>query len=89
MLLLFPPVAKPCEPPAGVAYLAAALQENGIDCHVADANIQGFHYLISRDLSATDSWSARALKTGTQSWRTCRTLSCMPMKTVIISGSMI
>jgi radical SAM superfamily enzyme YgiQ (UPF0313 family) len=62
MLLLFPPVAKPCEPPAGVAYLAAALQENGIDCHVADANIQGFHYLISRDLSATDSWSARALK---------------------------
>ncbi len=62
MLLLFPPVAKPCEPPAGVAYLAAALQENGIDCHVADTNIQGLLYLISQDLTVTDSWSARALK---------------------------
>jgi radical SAM superfamily enzyme YgiQ (UPF0313 family) len=62
MLLLFPPVAKPCEPPAGVAYLAAALLENGRDCHVIDANVQGFHYLIGRELSATDSWSERALK---------------------------
>jgi radical SAM superfamily enzyme YgiQ (UPF0313 family) len=62
MFLLFPPVAKPCEPPAGIAYLAAALQENGIDCQVADASIQGILYLISRDLTVTDSWSARALK---------------------------
>jgi hypothetical protein len=62
MLLLFPPVAKPCEPPAGVAYLAAALQENNIECCVSDANIQGFHYLIRQNLTATDSWSARALK---------------------------
>ncbi len=62
MLLLFPPVAKPCEPPAGVAYLAAALQENNIECCVSDANIQGFHYLIQQELTATDSWSARALK---------------------------
>ncbi len=62
MILLFPPVAKPCEPPAGVAYLAAALMENGIDCHVVDASIQGFDYLIQQDLSASDSWSARALK---------------------------
>jgi radical SAM superfamily enzyme YgiQ (UPF0313 family) len=62
MILLFPPVAKPCEPPAGVAYLAAALLENSIDCHVADASIQGFHYLIEQELCAVDSWSARALK---------------------------
>lgn len=62
MLLLFPPVAKPCEPPAGVAYLAAALQENNIECCVSDVNIQGFHYLIQQNLTATDSWSARALK---------------------------
>jgi hypothetical protein len=62
MLLLFPPVAKPCEPPAGVAYLAGALADNGIFCQVIDASIDGFLYLISRELIPTDSWSARALK---------------------------
>jgi len=62
MILLFPPVAKPCEPPAGVAYLAAALKENGIESRVVDASIQGFHYLIQQELSADDSWSERALK---------------------------
>ncbi|MCF8112925.1 MAG: radical SAM protein [Desulfotignum sp.] len=62
MLLLFPPVVKPCEPPAGVAYLAAALTKNSIDCQVVDANVQGMQYLIYQDLRPEDSWSARALK---------------------------
>jgi len=62
MLFIFPPVAKPCEPPAGVAYLAAALTENDIDCQVVDANIQGLRYLIQQELIPEDSWSARALK---------------------------
>jgi radical SAM superfamily enzyme YgiQ (UPF0313 family) len=62
MLLLFPPVAKPCEPPAGVAYLGAALNENGLDCRVVDASIQGLRYLIRQNLTPEDSWSARALK---------------------------
>ncbi|HSL61209.1 MAG TPA: radical SAM protein [Desulfotignum sp.] len=62
MLLLFPPVAKPCEPPAGVAYLSSALRENSRDCHVVDANVQGLGYLIRQNLTPEDSWSARALK---------------------------
>lgn len=62
MLLLFPPVAKPCEPPAGVAYLSAALRENGWDCQVVDANAQGLGYLIRQNLTPDDSWAARALK---------------------------
>ncbi len=62
MLLIFPPVAKPCEPPAGVALLSAALKEHGLDCRVMDANIEGQLYLINSVSQAQDSWSARALK---------------------------
>ncbi len=62
MFLIFPPVAKPCEPPAGVALLSAALKENGLDCRVYDANIEGLLYLIGSDLKPEDSWSKRALK---------------------------
>ena len=62
MLLIFPPVAKPCEPPAGVALLSSALKEHGFSCHVYDANIEGLLYLINSDLVPFDSWSTRALK---------------------------
>jgi len=64
MLLIFPPVAKPCEPPAGVALLSAALKSQGMDCKVYDANADGLLYLIdsvTRD-QAQDSWTQRALK---------------------------
>ena len=62
MLLIFPPVAKPCEPPAGVALLSSALKEHGISCQVIDANIEGLLYLINSDIVPVDSWSERALK---------------------------
>ncbi len=62
MLLIFPPVVKPCEPPAGVALLAAALRENNLPCTVYDANIEGLRHLINSDIKAQDSWSRRALK---------------------------
>lgn len=62
MLLLFPPVAKPCEPPAGVALLASALAEHDIPCQVYDANIEGLLYQIRSVNEPVDSWSQRALK---------------------------
>ena len=62
MLLIFPPVAKPCEPPAGVALLSAALKTHGIPCTVYDASVEGVMHLIQSDLAPTDSWSLRALK---------------------------
>jgi len=62
MLLIFPPVAKPCEPPAGVALLSSALKEHGLPCSVYDANIEGLLYLINSDIVPIDSWSRRALK---------------------------
>ena len=39
MLLIHPPIAKPCEPPAGVAMLAGALKAHDIPYTVIDANI--------------------------------------------------
>jgi radical SAM superfamily enzyme YgiQ (UPF0313 family) len=64
MILIFPPVAKPCEPPAGVALLSAALKEQGFSCRVIDANIEGLLYLANsvNESDFDDSWSRRALK---------------------------
>lgn len=71
MVLIFPPVAKPCEPPAGVALLAGALKQSGRQCTVVDANLEGILWLLNRDRlnsgpgltpsDATDVWSRRAL----------------------------
>lgn len=62
MLLIFPPIAKPCEPPAGVALLSGALKDNGIPCEVVDANMEGILYLIRSDVKLNDPWSRRAIK---------------------------
>jgi radical SAM superfamily enzyme YgiQ (UPF0313 family) len=62
MLLIFPPVAKPCEPPAGIAKLAGALHTHGILCSVLDANLEGLLYLLERPKTASDTWTRRAVK---------------------------
>ncbi len=62
MLLIFPPLAKACEPPAGIARLAASLTSHGIPCRQLDANLEGQLWLLERPLTATDTWSRRALK---------------------------
>ena len=62
MLLIFPPVAKPCEPPAGIAKLGAALSAHGISCRVLDGNIEGLLYLLQQPQKASDTWSRRAFK---------------------------
>ncbi|RII25775.1 MAG: radical SAM protein [Geobacter sp.] len=62
MLLISPPVAKPCEPPAGIALLSAVLRAHGIPCRLLDANLEGLIYLMERPLIADDTWSRRALK---------------------------
>ena len=58
LLLIHPPVSKPCEPPAGIARLAGALQEHGIPCTVIDANVEGLHFLLNsqRVREGADIW---------------------------------
>jgi len=65
MLLIYPPVVRPCEVPAGLAGLAGFLRSHGQACQVVDLNLEGLRYLIANpgdsDLSG-DTWTRRALK---------------------------
>jgi len=60
MILIHPPVAKPCEPPAGIAKLCGALNYHGLSYRVLDANLEGLLYLLSTPSSASDTWTRRA-----------------------------
>jgi radical SAM superfamily enzyme YgiQ (UPF0313 family) len=62
MLLIYPPLAKPCEPPAGIAKLSAALNAHHISHHVLDANIEGLFFVMKHSLVASDTWTRRAVK---------------------------
>ena len=62
LLLIYPPLAKNCEPPAGIARIAGYLRGNGVSCATVDANRLGLDYLLELDFNKTDTWSARAAK---------------------------
>ncbi|MCK5914567.1 MAG: radical SAM protein, partial [Deltaproteobacteria bacterium] len=60
ILLIYPPVAKPSEPPAGIAKLAGALKGCGVSCEVADLNLEGLDFILKQRLDVSDTWSLRA-----------------------------
>ncbi len=62
MLLIFPPLAKACEPPAGIVRLAAHLKAHGLPCRLLDAHLEGQLWLLDQPSGATDTWSRRAFK---------------------------
>jgi len=62
MLLIYPPVAKPCEPPAGIALLAGALRGNGLPCRLLDANLEGLLFLLGSAAEPHDTWGRRAYR---------------------------
>lgn len=62
MLLIFPPVAKPCEPPGGIALLAGILRGHGLPCTLLDANLEGLLYLLDSPPAPSDTWSRRACR---------------------------
>jgi len=47
MLIIHPPLTKPCEPPAALAYLCAALAAHGHSCSVCDMNIEALEYIFA------------------------------------------
>ena len=53
-------MAKPSEPPAGIARLAGALGAHGAPCTVIDANLEGLLWLLDQPETADDTWSSRA-----------------------------
>ena len=62
MLIVHPPLTKPCEPPAALAYLSAALTAHGHSCTICDMNIEGLHSLLGSAEPDEDTWSKRAFK---------------------------
>ena len=62
MLLIYPPVAKPSEPPAGIAHLAGALHGNGLPCTLLDANLEGLLFLLQSGERPHDTWGRRAYR---------------------------
>ena len=68
LFLIYPPWAKACEPPAGVALLSGAMKKHNIDCTVVDANLeaqlglaQSNRPLLPRGRCSGDRWTKRAL----------------------------
>ena len=62
MILIHPPVSKPCEPPAGVAKLCGALDHHGIMQRVLDANLEGLLALLNVSPTSSDTWTSRATR---------------------------
>lgn len=60
VLLIHPPVVRPCEPPPGLARLAGALKHSGVDCRIIDANLGGLLGLCKQMPTASDTWTRRA-----------------------------
>jgi hypothetical protein len=62
VLLIYPPVAKPCEPPAGIACLAGALKAHGIRSRLVDGNLEAMLHLVGSRITGEDTWTKRALR---------------------------
>ncbi len=62
LLLIHPPIAKPCEPPAGIAKLAGALAKHHYPCTLLDANLEGLLHLLTAPRQGSDTWSKRACR---------------------------
>jgi len=62
VLLIFPPVAKPCEPPGGIALLSGALGAYNIEHTLLDANLEGMLSLLAKPPIPADTWTRRAYR---------------------------
>lgn len=61
LLLIHPPVVRPCEPPPGIAKLAGALKRHGVEYDIIDANQEGLLFLCQKPIAARDTWTSRAV----------------------------
>ena len=62
MLLIHPPVVKPCEPPAGLARLAGALNHHQVQHEIVDANLESLFHRIQSPVTDVDQWTGRAVR---------------------------
>jgi radical SAM superfamily enzyme YgiQ (UPF0313 family) len=62
MILIYPPVAKACEPPAGIGKLCGALNHHGVRYRVLDANLEALLSLLNTPLASSDTWTSRSMR---------------------------
>jgi len=62
ILLIHPPVTKPCEPPAGIARLLGALRMQGIKSSALDMSLEGILSMVQGVGESTDTWTRRAIR---------------------------
>ncbi len=62
IIFIYPPVAKACEPPAGIARLSGLLRARGVAVTVLDANLEGLRHLCTSPVTADDTWTRRAVR---------------------------
>ena len=76
MILIYPPVAKPGEPPAGIARLSGVLASNNINHTVVDANLEALLHIINdTHLDSAikyDNWTARSLRNISDNYNSIR-----------------
>ena len=68
VLLIHPPVVRPCEPPPGIARLAGMLKRHGVEYDIIDANLEGLLFLCGQPLDAQDTWTRRAVARVERNW---------------------
>ncbi|MGC9324213.1 MAG: B12-binding domain-containing radical SAM protein [Desulfomonilia bacterium] len=60
MVLIHPPLTRPCEPPPGLAKIAGALKDHEIRHLVIDSNIEALVHLLSTSDLPRDTWTRRS-----------------------------
>ena len=72
VLLIFPPVAKPSEPPGGIAMLSGALAAHNVAHTLLDANLEGMLDLLKKPFTPADTWTRRACRNLSKNLRSLR-----------------
>jgi hypothetical protein len=65
IIFIHPPVAKPSEPPAGIARLSSCLKANSVEHQVIDANLEGMLCLMhsaAKNEDLRSHWDIRSFK---------------------------
>ena len=82
MLIIHPPLTKPCEPPAALAYLAAALAAHGHALHGLRHEYRGRWHISSAPRSpAGDTWPTAPSNISTKISPPCGTRTPTPIST--------
>jgi len=62
MILIYPPLSKPCEPPAGIARLAGSIDSEKVSFSIIDAALDSLLWAFNNPVESKDTWTKRSVK---------------------------